>query len=170
MSIWACMNDLNSSTYHVNHITFVTHDFNIISFFLQGRAKNTIYIIDHPGLDHIFIRLGPAPPTPPSLSSLPTCTCVGTLPRWEPMWFNTWALKSLTPLSSFGMWRNTINSLGNYESDVNLNIRNFDRVLSHWFPTRKSSHTSVDRMTGQWKRRGKDGGLAEWRCDLDWGP
>ena len=39
-----------------------------------------------PGLDHIFIQLGPAPPTPPSLPNLPARTCVGTLPCWAPMW------------------------------------------------------------------------------------
>ena len=27
-----------------------------------------------------------------------------------------------------------------------------DRVLSHWFPTRKSSHAEVDMKTGQWKK------------------
>ena len=31
-----------------------------------------------PMLDHIFIRMGPAPPTPPSLFGLPARTCVGT--------------------------------------------------------------------------------------------
>ena len=39
-----------------------------------------------PGLDHIFIQLGHAPPTPPSLHGLLVYTCVGTLPHWEPMW------------------------------------------------------------------------------------
>ena len=38
-----------------------------------------------PGLDHIFNRLGPALPTPPSLPSLPTHTCVKTPPCGEPM-------------------------------------------------------------------------------------
>ena len=38
-----------------------------------------------PRLDHIFIRLGPVPPTSSSLSGLPARTCVGTLPCWEPM-------------------------------------------------------------------------------------
>jgi hypothetical protein len=38
------------------------------------------------GQDHIFIQLGPSHPTPPSLSGHPTRTCVGTPPRWEPMW------------------------------------------------------------------------------------
>ena len=37
-------------------------------------------------LDLIFIRLGPTPPTPPSLPGLPARICMGTLPRWEPMW------------------------------------------------------------------------------------
>ena len=37
------------------------------------------------GLDHIFIWMGPAPPTPPSLPSLHARTCVGTLLRWELM-------------------------------------------------------------------------------------
>jgi hypothetical protein len=36
-----------------------------------------------------------------------------------------------------------------------LNICNFDQVLSHWFPTRKSSHACAGMETGQWKRRGK---------------
>ena len=30
--------------------------------------------------------VGPATPMPPSLPGLPTRTCVGTLPCWEPMW------------------------------------------------------------------------------------
>jgi hypothetical protein len=39
-----------------------------------------------PMLDHIFILLGPASPTPPSLPGLPARTCVGTPSHWEPMW------------------------------------------------------------------------------------
>ena len=31
------------------------------------------------------VGLGSAPPMPPSLPGLPAQTCVGTLPRWEPM-------------------------------------------------------------------------------------
>ena len=38
---------------------------------------------NRPKLNHICVRLGLASPTPPSLSSLPTHACVGTLPRWE---------------------------------------------------------------------------------------
>ena len=34
-------------------------------------------------LDHIFIRLGSAPPTPLSLPGRPVRTCVETLTRWE---------------------------------------------------------------------------------------
>jgi hypothetical protein len=37
------------------------------------------------GLYHIFIQLGSAPPTTPSMPGLPIHTCMGTLPRWEPM-------------------------------------------------------------------------------------
>ena len=37
------------------------------------------------GLDHIFIQLEPAPHTPPSQRGLLAHTCVGTLPRWEPI-------------------------------------------------------------------------------------
>jgi hypothetical protein len=44
-----------------------------------------IYLIGS-GLDHIFISLGPTPPTPPSLSGRVACMWVGTLTRWEPMW------------------------------------------------------------------------------------
>ena len=38
-----------------------------------------------PGLNHICVMLGPAPPTPHALAGLPGRTFVGTLPRWEPM-------------------------------------------------------------------------------------
>ena len=61
----------------------------------------------------------------------------------------------LKPLSSFGMWRNSINYLGNNESNVNLNIYNFDWLLSHWFPTGKSSHIGACKKFGQWRRRVK---------------
>jgi hypothetical protein len=39
-----------------------------------------------PGLDHIFIQLGSAPPIPPSLPGRPARTRVRTLLRREPMW------------------------------------------------------------------------------------
>ena len=45
-----------------------------------------LHLWNGPRLDHIFIWLGPAPPTPPLLPSLATCTCMGVLPPWEPMW------------------------------------------------------------------------------------
>ena len=32
-----------------------------------------------------------------------------------------------------------------------------DRVLSHWFPTRKSSHAGADRKTGHWRKRERVG-------------
>lgn len=36
-------------------------------------------------LDHIFTKLGSSPPKPPLLPGLRARTCVGTLPRWEPI-------------------------------------------------------------------------------------
>ena len=42
-------------------------------------------MLQGPGLDHILIRLGPAPFTPPSLHGLHARTCVGILPHWQPM-------------------------------------------------------------------------------------
>ena len=38
------------------------------------------------GVDHIFIRLGPTPPTPSSLPGPLSYTCVGPPPHLEPMW------------------------------------------------------------------------------------
>ena len=32
-----------------------------------------------------------------------------------------------------------------------------DQVLSHWFPTGKSSHASVGKKIGRWRRRGRGG-------------
>ena len=107
-----------------------------------------------PRLDHIFIQLGPAPPTPPSLPSLPPTLAWELFPAGNQC-DNTRSLKPLkAPLACEG----TLSSkLGNNESDVTLNICNFDRVLSHWFPTRKSFHTNAGRKTGQWRRHGRDG-------------
>ena len=53
------------------------HEFDPMSFFqLVGMG---------PGLDHIFIRLGPAPPMPLHYQVFFARTCVGTLPCWEPL-------------------------------------------------------------------------------------
>ena len=46
---------------------------------------NHIHTRQCPRLDHIFIRLGPAPPTPLSLTGLLARTYVGTLSCWELM-------------------------------------------------------------------------------------
>ena len=74
-----------------------------------------------------------------------------------------WLLK---PLRSLGTWRNSINQLGNNEIDVNLNICKFHRILSHWFPTRKSSHASTDKKTWTNERGLEREEPAEWRCNL----
>ena len=39
-----------------------------------------------PRLNHICVRISPVCPTHPSVPSLLARCCVGTLPRWEPMW------------------------------------------------------------------------------------
>ena len=41
-----------------------------------------------------------------------------------------------------------------------------DWVLSHWFPTEKSSHAGAGRKIGQWKRAWEGHDSAKWRCDL----
>jgi hypothetical protein len=83
---------------------------------------------------------------------------------------NAWSLK---PLSSFRMWRNFINQLGNNENDLNLNICIFDRVLSNWLPTRKASHAGANRKTKHEDRAVKEAwegrDLAEHICDSTWG-
>ena len=48
-------------------------------------CKGAFGVRPRPGLDHIFIRPGPAPPKPRSLPGLLAHTCVETLPHWEPM-------------------------------------------------------------------------------------
>ena len=35
---------------------------------------------------------------------------------------------------------------------ANSNIYNFDQALSHWFPTKRSSHAGADKTTRQWTR------------------
>ena len=44
-----------------------------------------IMVLVRPGLDHIFIWLGPTPSMPPSLPGLLARIYVGTPPRREPM-------------------------------------------------------------------------------------
>jgi hypothetical protein len=40
-------------------------------------------------------------------------------------------------------------------SNCKLNICNYDRVLSHWFPTWKSFYACACMTTGKWRRRGR---------------
>jgi hypothetical protein len=77
-------------------------------------------------LHHIFIRLGLAFPTSSSLLGLHVHTCVGTLPRRE---LNVTKPGHFSHCVFFGMWKNSIDELGNNESDANLKICNIDRVL-----------------------------------------
>ena len=68
----------------------LVHYFRIVIEYWKTRLTSMC-----PRLNHIFVKLGPAPPTPSSLSNLPVRTCVGTLSCWEPMWQYpiTWAIK-----------------------------------------------------------------------------
>jgi len=57
---------------------------------MMGESKWTNFLLGGhgraPRLDHIFIWLCLAPPTPPSLFDFPAHTCMGNLLRWEPMY------------------------------------------------------------------------------------
>ena len=48
-----------------------------------GQEKTRVHDLLDPELDHNFIRMGPAPPTPPSLPGL--AVRMGPLPYWEPV-------------------------------------------------------------------------------------
>ena len=39
-----------------------------------------------PGLNQNMCLVGSCPSHPSFIAQLPACTCVETLPRWEPMW------------------------------------------------------------------------------------
>ena len=116
-----------------------------------------------PGLDHIFIRLGPVPSTPPSLSGLPVCTCMGTRPRWEPMWQYPVKITNIQDDITFAIPELMSKEFLHTPKELN-DLR--DRILSYWFPTGKSSHTCVGRKIGQWRRREKGGTQPNERCDL----
>ena len=76
------------------------------------------------------------------------------------------SVRSLKPLSSFGVWKNSINQLRNNESDVILCICNFEMVLSHWFPMRKSSSRMCRQEDRTMKEASEGQGLAEHKRDL----
>ena len=112
-----------------------------------------------PRLDHIFIWLGPAPPTPPSLSGLLAHTCMGTLPHWEPMW-------------------QYLVKITHIEVDITFIIpKLIDGVPSH---AKGARHYHIGSQWGRVPmqvRAGKpnsEGGVGgagpnKWRCDLAWG-
>ena len=119
-------------------------DHNLIMF--KYPPRTLIQGFPRPGLDHITSSFNWALPLPCFLhcAVFLTTHMHGNSP---PLGTNT---QSLKPLSSFGMCRKSLNQLGNDESDVNLNIYNSDWVLSHRFPTRKSSHACAGRKTQGW--------------------
>ena len=107
-----------------------------------------------PRLDHIFIQLGPTPPTPFSLRSLPARTCVGTPPRWEPMWQYPVKITNIQVDITFIINKLIDGVPSHARGDLS------DRVLSHWFP-HKCTH-EVWALKEAWDGRGP----TEWRCDL----
>ena len=90
-----------------------------------------------PGLDHIFIQLGPAPPLPRLLH----CSVFLPTPAWELFLVgnqcdNTRSklqILKLTPLSLFPRQLMKFLHMSKKLNDLS------DHVLSHWFPMRKSS-------------------------------
>jgi len=115
-----------------------------------------------PGLDHIFIRLGPVQARPSHAFFTARSSCPHPHGNSSPLGTNS---RSLKPLGSLGMWRNSINKLGNDENNVNLDNCNFGWVLSHWFPTRNNFYTWGSGSEGG---GGEGAGQVptEWRCDL----
>ena len=96
-------------------------------------------LIKAPGLNHICVRPCPTPPTPLSVPGRLACTCMGTLPRWEPMW------QYLVKIS-------------NIQVDITFIIPEFlDEVPSH----AKGGHEDW-AMKEVW-------GTFEHKCDLAWG-
>ena len=88
----------------------------------------------HPRLNHIYVRLGPAPPTPPSLHSLLANTYVGTLPHWEPMWQYPVKITNIQVDITFIIPK-LIDGVNHMPKELNGLS---DRVLSRWFPIGKS--------------------------------
>ena len=108
-----------------------------------------------PGHDHIFIWLGPTFPTPPSL---PTHA-------WELFHVgkqrdNPWSLK---PLSSFGMWRN---SMTIYLGTMTMMSTSMFVILTRYCHIGTQRGRIPTQKTMQCKRCGRGWGQAEWRCDV----
>ena len=84
--------------------------------------------LERPGLNHICVQLGPTPPSLLGLLPAPAWELFLVGNQCDNTWLNDQALNGLS-----------------------------DRVLSHWFPTRKSSHAGAGRKTRQWRRHGRGG-------------
>jgi hypothetical protein len=54
----------------------------------------------------------------------------------------------------------------NNESDVNLNIHDFDKVLSYWFPMRRSSHAGASKEDQAMKEAWEGQGPTECKCGV----
>jgi hypothetical protein len=122
-----------------------------------------------PGLDHIFIRVGPAPPTPPSLPGLPHAPYPHM--RGNSSSFGTdLAIKCISN-NKYSSWHHFHDSQVNWWSSFTcqrslmalkwsgiMNIFYFYiTLLSHLFPMRKSSHRRCGH--GAWERPNNEGGV-----------
>ena len=107
-------------------------------------------------LDYIFIRLGHVPLTRPSLPGLFVCTCVGTLPCWDPTWQYPVKITNIQVDITFIVIKLIDEVPSACEVPKELNDSS-DRVLSHWFLRGKSSHAGAGKKTGKWRRRGRGG-------------
>ena len=121
-----------------------------------------IVCLDWPGLDHVFFRLGPVPPTPPSLPGLHARTCMGTLPQWEPTW-------------------QYLVKITNIQVDITFIIpKLIDEVPSHvkgaqWLkwpgiitlaPNEEEFPCRCEHEEWAMKEAWEGQGPVEWRCDL----
>jgi hypothetical protein len=108
---------------------------------------------------------GPAPPTPPSLPGLPARLA------WELLLIgkqceNTWSKSQIFKLTTLSLFPSWLMEFLHMPKELNGLS---DWVLSHWYPTRRSSHVGAGRKTGQWstvKEAWEGWDPTKWRCDV----
>ena len=104
------------------------------------------------GLDHIFIRLGP------TLQRLLHYPVFLPAPTWElfpigNQYDNTQSKLQIFKLSSLSLFSSWLMEFLHMPKELNGSN---GWVLSHWLPTRKSSHAGACKKTRRWRRRGRD--------------
>ena len=137
---------------------------------LHGRSTISI----SPRLNHICVW--PAGPRPSHASFTVRFSCLYMRRNFSPLGTNVTIPDHNYKSSSWHHFHSNTPKLIDKvpsqvnESEVNLNICNYGWALSHWLPTRRSSHASVRRTTGRWRRRGRGATQpAEHKCDPTWG-